>query len=138
MAGEAPVNRGPDGARGSGRIGLRQDELDAIVARLQAGEPLDERFRPLLFHATREAELSYSGKATAGSILALTMRVPLQVQNFFGHDTEAWADKLIFGDNLQVLKELLERKARGQLRNAEGSAGVRLCYIDPPFATKRE
>jgi len=117
---------------------LEQDELDAIVARLQAGEPLDDRYRPLLFHRTREAELSYSGKATAGSILALTMAVPLQVHKRFGMPSDDWTDKLVLGDNLQVLKTLLDLKERGQLRNADGSAGLRLCYIDPPFATKRE
>ena len=45
---------------------------------------------------------------------------------------------MIFGDNLQVLKTLMEMKSRGELRNADGSEGIRLCYIDPPFATKRE
>src|SRR5438132_8996612 len=29
-------------------------------------------------------------------------------------------------------------KARGERRKADGTRGVRLCYIDPPFATKRE
>jgi DNA modification methylase len=120
------------------RLALRQDELDAIVARLKAGEPLDDRFRPLLFHSTREAELTYSGKSTTGSILALTMAVPLQVHKRFGETSGDWADKLVLGDNLQVLKTLLDLKKRGELRNADGSAGVRLCYIDPPFATKRE
>jgi DNA modification methylase len=117
---------------------LPDPEIDAIAARLRSGEPLDERYRPILFHSTREAELTYSGKATSGSILALTMGVPLQVHKRFGNGGADWTDKLVFGDNLQVLKELLERKARGQLKNADGSAGVRLCYIDPPFATRRE
>jgi len=45
---------------------------------------------------------------------------------------------LIFGDNLQVMKTLLEMKKAGRLCNADGTPGVRLIYIDPPFATKQE
>jgi len=45
---------------------------------------------------------------------------------------------LIFGDNLQVMKSLLEMKKAGKLCSADGSPGVRLVYIDPPFATRQE
>ena len=45
---------------------------------------------------------------------------------------------LIFGDNLQVLKTLLLMKQEGKLKNADGTPGVRLVYIDPPFATRQE
>jgi len=45
---------------------------------------------------------------------------------------------LIFGDNLQVLKTLLKMKEEGKLKNADGTKGVRLIYIDPPFATRQE
>jgi hypothetical protein len=66
------------------------------------------------------------------------MAVPLQTVKRFGEPSGGWTNKLIFGDNLQVLKELLEMKTRGQLVNADGSHGIRLCYIDPPSATKRD
>ena len=29
-------------------------------------------------------------------------------------------------------------KEKGKLKNADGTPGVRLIYIDPPFATKQE
>ena len=45
---------------------------------------------------------------------------------------------LMFGDNLQVMKHLLDLKRAGKLRNSDGTDGVRLVYIDPPFATKQE
>ncbi|HPT76794.1 MAG TPA: site-specific DNA-methyltransferase [Defluviitaleaceae bacterium] len=45
---------------------------------------------------------------------------------------------LIFGDNLQVLKTLLQMKQKGKLKNSDGTQGMRLIYIDPPFATKKE
>lgn len=36
------------------------------------------------------------------------------------------------------MKSLLEMKKAGKLCNADGTPGVRLVYIDPPFATKQE
>ena len=36
------------------------------------------------------------------------------------------------------MARLLEWKREGRLVNADGSRGVRLIYIDPPFATKQE
>src|SRR5450759_3323197 len=50
----------------------------------------------------------------------------------------SWHNMLIFGDNLQVMKTLLEQKKAGELCNADGMPGIRLIYIDPPFATKQE
>ena len=37
-----------------------------------------------------------------------------------------------------MMRTLLEMKKQGKLCNADGSEGVRLVYIDPPFATKQE
>jgi len=36
------------------------------------------------------------------------------------------------------LKTLLRLKQEGKLKNADGTPGVRLVYIDPPFATRQE
>jgi DNA modification methylase len=112
-------------------------EIDDIATRLRSGEFLPEDWRDKLFARQKEAELSYAGKEPRGVVLARTLGVPLQVLKRFGSNGD-WTNKLIFGDNLQVLKTLLDMKSRGELRNADGSLGVRLCYIDPPFATKRE
>lgn len=86
----------------------------------------------------REAELTYGGKETRGSVLAGTMAAPFAGAQAIRRPGRGPADQLIFGDNLQVLKRLLEEKDRGRPRNADGSDGVRLCHIDPPFATRRE
>ena len=94
---------------------------------------------PVLFPNKKEAELTYAGKAREEDILAETMAVPLQPQRAFGGNGDGeWVNKLIFGDNLQAMKSLLEEKRRGELRNADGTSGIRLVYIDPPFSTKRE
>jgi site-specific DNA-methyltransferase (adenine-specific)/adenine-specific DNA-methyltransferase len=123
---------------GGGTHQLTEAEVDALAARLKKGKYLDEAYRDVLFRPAREALLSYSGKEPRGSILAGTMGVPLQPVKHFGDNGTGWTNKLVFGDNLQTLKRLLELKEKGELRNADGSQGVRLCYIDPPFATKRE
>ena len=117
---------------------LGEDEIEAIVARLRRGEPLDDRYRARLFREPKESELVYAGKESRGAILAQTMGVPIQTLKRFGDSSGGWANKLIFGDNLQVLKTLFEMKERGLLKNGDGSTGVRLCYIDPPFATRQE
>ena len=57
----------------------------------------------------------------------------------FGKGKEGeWVNKLIFGDNLQALKHLVKLKNEGKLKNADGTDGVKLVYIDPPFATKQD
>lgn len=67
------------------------------------------------------------------------MIISLQENRRFGEVAENdWLNKIIFGDNLQVLKTLVEMKHRGELKNADGTDGVRLVYIDPPFATKQD
>jgi hypothetical protein len=71
-------------------------------------------------------------------IIANTMAVPLQKVRTFGKNGDGWHNMLIFGDNLQVMKHLLDLKRAGKLRNADGTDGVRLVYIDPPFSTKQE
>lgn len=117
---------------------LAEAEIEAIADRLRNGEFVDDQYRSRLFRPSKEYELQYQSKESKGSILANTLGVPLQTVKQFGKPNGAWANKLIFGDNLQILKTLLQLKEAGKLKNADGSDGVRLCYIDPPFATRRE
>jgi len=86
----------------------------------------------------REYELVYNGKETEEQILADTMAVPFQSASTFGQNGVDWHNKIIFGDNLQTMKTLLQMKTDGKLVNADGTPGIRLIYIDPPFATKKE
>lgn len=86
----------------------------------------------------REYELVYYGKKIAEQILADTMAVPLQEIRTFGTNGVGWHNKLILGDNLQAMKTLLQIKEAGELVNSDGMPGVRLIYIDPPFATKQD
>jgi len=116
---------------------LDEEEIGKFVNFLKKGKPLPEDYKTLLFETKKEYELIYAGKEREEDILADTMAVPLQKIKTFrnGKDEESWANMLIFGDNLQVLKTLLQMKQEGRLKNADGTPGVRLVYIDPPFSS---
>jgi len=118
---------------------LTEKQINAIVELLKEGKPLPEEYRWLLFEGKQETELIYAGKTRDVDVLTETMAVPLQKVKVFGDVKEnQWHNMLIFGDNLQVLRTLLKMKEEGKLRNADGTKGVRLIYIDPPFATKQD
>lgn len=74
--------------------------------------------------------------------MSQTIPVPLQEDRIFPPNatvnSNEWINKLIFGENLQILKTLIQMKKDGKLKNTDGTDGVRLIYIDPPFATKQE
>lgn len=122
----------------------RQKELLELLAQAQEevmnGNEVSTEFARVLFPpARKEYELTYYGKEGEQSIISQSFAVPLQENRRFGESTESdWLNKIIFGDNLQVLKTLVEMKHRGELKNADGTDGVRLVYIDPPFATKQD
>lgn len=110
-----------------------------IIETLRKGEELPvEWARELFPPEKREYELVYFDKAREEDVLADTMAVPLQPVRTFGKNGEDWENMLVFGDNLQVMKRLVDLKKDGKLCNQDGSPGVRLVYIDPPFSTKQE
>ncbi|MBI5467514.1 MAG: site-specific DNA-methyltransferase [Deltaproteobacteria bacterium] len=82
----------------------------------------------------RDSELVYAGKVPETSILENTVGAPLEPVKRFG-GTKGWANMLVSGENMAALKTLLEMKREGRLKNTDGTRGVRLVYIDPPFST---
>jgi hypothetical protein len=115
---------------------LSDGQIEEVIRRLKAGRRLPPHLVPYLFETPREYGLAYAGKMRQADVLAETMAMPLQSVRRFGEpDKSGWLNRLILGDNLQVLKHLLDRKEQGLLTNADGSDGPRLVYIDPPFAT---
>jgi len=120
-------------------VNMTDEQRQELVRRLQHGEELSPEWARILFPPEkREYELVYHGKEREEDIIASTLAVPLQKVRTFGKNGDGWHNMLIFGDNLQVMKHLLELKRSRQLCNADGTTGVRLVYIDPPFATKRD
>lgn len=122
---------------------LRKQKIYELLKRglklTESGEELPAEWSREFFPPERrEYELNYNGKEGEEQILADTMAVPLQPVSTFGQNGIDWHNKLIFGDNLQAMKTLLQMKESGELVNADGTPGVRLVYIDPPFGTGDE
>jgi site-specific DNA-methyltransferase (adenine-specific)/adenine-specific DNA-methyltransferase len=118
---------------------LTSAQVEEIASLLRAGKRLPSYLFPHIFETPREYQLAYRGKLRAVDALAETLGVPLQPVRTFGKpDSTGWSNMLINGDNLQVLKHLLDMKNQGLLRNADGTPGVRVAYIDPPFASQQE
>jgi DNA modification methylase len=120
-------------------MSLSPEQRQRLIELLRAGEELDPEWARILFPPEkREYELVYHGKVREEDIIADTLAIPLQAVRTFGKNGTDWNNMLIFGDNLQAMKTLLEMKRDGKLCNADGTPGVRLIYIDPPFATKQD
>jgi DNA modification methylase len=119
---------------------MKPEERQELIRLLQAGEEISPEWARVLFPPEkREYELVYHGKEREEDIVADALAVPLQPVRTFGKNGgNGWQNMLIFGDNLQVMKTLLEMKKAGKLCNADATEGARLIYIDPPFSTKQE
>lgn len=118
---------------------LTPEQRDRLIEILRSGAEVPREWQRIVFPpGKRECELVYDGKDRAEEVISETMGLPLQPVRTFGRNGDGWSNMLVFGDNLQVLRTLLEKKRQGELCCADGTPGVRLAYIDPPFATKRE
>jgi site-specific DNA-methyltransferase (adenine-specific)/adenine-specific DNA-methyltransferase len=110
---------------------LSEKDRERIIQVLESGEELPIDYKHVLFPPEKkEYELVYAGKEREEDILADTMAVPLQPVKTFGKNVNGWTNKLIFGDNLQIMKALMD--------DSDVQGQVKLIYIDPPFATKQE
>jgi DNA modification methylase len=118
---------------------MNHEQRQELIRLLQQNEEISPNWAPVLFPPEkREYELVYNGKEREEDIIANTLAVPLQKVRTFGPNESGWRNKLIFGDNLQVMKTLRTMKNEGQFVNSDGSQGIKLIYIDPPFSTKRD
>lgn len=118
---------------------MTPEQRQELMRLLEKGDDISPEWARILFPPEkREYELVYYGKDREEDIIADTLAVPLQPVRTFGCNGVDWHNKLIFGDNLQAMKTLLEMKKKGELHNGDGTDGVRLVYIDPPFSTQQE
>lgn len=125
------------------RLNILARVLEESKKYVEMGQEIPIDFQKIMFPSGRkECELVYGGKESYEQILTKVIAVPLQEEKKFPTsskiDDEKWTNKLIFGDNLQTLKTLIEMKKRGLLINSDGTHGVKLIYIDPPFSTRRD
>lgn len=125
---------------------LADNEIRDIVKHLEAGKPLPDKYRFLLFEDKREVELVWNGKTHEVCNVTLPFQVIEQVdeprnekamalqQSLFdqhtGRQVGGWSNKLIWGDNKLILASLKSGALREQI---EAAGGLKLIYIDPPF-----
>jgi len=125
---------------------LTDNEIRDINRYLEAGKPLPERFRFLLFEDKREVELVWNGKTAEVCNIVLPFQVIEQVDEprteealkaaptLFdmqtGRQIKGWNNKLIWGDNKLILSSLKNGPLREEI---EAQGGIKLIYIDPPF-----
>ena len=96
---------------------LAEQEIETIIDLIKQNKAVPEHYKNILFDEKREYELVYAEKERAEDILADTMAVPLQKIKTFRNakNDSSPTNMLIFGDNLQVLKTLLQMKESGKL-----------------------
>ncbi len=132
---------------------LTPTEKQEIIRHVEAGKPLPEKYRWLLFDDKREVELVWNGKTNEVCNVVLPFQTiehvdeprneegtaraagkPLQQQLFSvdgrGRQLKGWTNKLIWGDNKLILSSLKNGPLREEI---ERNGGIKLIYIDPPF-----
>jgi DNA modification methylase len=125
---------------------LTDNEIRDINRHLEAGKPLPEKYRFLLFEDKKEVELVWNGKTGDVCNIVLPFQVieqvdepraeenrALQMDIFHqqtGRQVTGWNNKLIWGDNKLILSSLKNGSLREEI---EAKDGIKLIYIDPPF-----
>ena len=128
---------------------LTDNEIRDINKHLEAGKPLPDKYRFLLFGDKREVELVWNGKTNEVCNVILPFQTIEQVDepraekpsdtalqgSLFdldarGRQLKGWTNKLIWGDNKLVLSSLKNGPLREEI---EAQGGLKLIYIDPPF-----
>lgn len=125
---------------------LTEQEQQEIIRFMEAGKPLPDKYRFLLFDDKREVELVWNGKTGDVCNVVLPFQVIEQVDeprsekelklqsDLFnptsGRQQKGWTNKLIWGDNKLILSSLKSGPLREEI---EKQGGLKLIYIDPPF-----
>lgn len=128
---------------------LTDNEIRDINKHLEAGKPLPDEYRFLLFDDKREVELVWNGKTSEVCNVVLPFQIIEQVDepraekpsdaalqgSLFdldarGRQLKGWTNKLIWGDNKLILSSLKNGPLREEI---ESQGGLKLIYIDPPF-----
>jgi len=127
-------------------MNLTDNEKREIFKLIEAGKPLPDKYRFLLFDDKREVELVWNGKTNEVCNLVLPFQIIEQVDeprkdrkdhewqgmlfDFRGRQKSGWTNKLIWGDNKLILSSLKNGPIREEI---EQNGGIKLIYIDPPF-----
>jgi adenine-specific DNA-methyltransferase len=128
---------------------LTDNEKRDSIKLIEAGKPLPNKYRFLLFDDDREVELLWNGKTAEVTNVVLPFQIIEQVDEPRSEETrerykqmtlfdvddrgrqlKGWTNKLIWGDNKLILSSLKNGPLREEI---EKQGGIKLIYIDPPF-----
>lgn len=122
---------------------LTENDKKKLIEIIKSGKNIPYEYKSVLFPDTEKAEyeLTYDDKIREEDLLANddgSFPVPLQLENVFINDNQQddWKNMIVFGDNLQFLKNIYQNKDPLIKNKIKGK--VKLIYIDPPFATEDE
>jgi len=126
-------------------LSLSDNEKRDVFKFLEAGKPLPDKYRFLLFKDDREVELVWNGKTNEVTNVVLPFQIIEQIDepregkefgdggtlfDTSGKQITGWTNKLIWGDNKLILSSLKNGPLRKEI---EAQGGLKLIYIDPPF-----
>ena len=126
---------------------MTEHDKNQIIELIKAGEKLPKEYIYKLFADEEDVFLFWNGRKEEVTNIALPFhsievideprKETMQVGDMFsmfdtrGRQLQGWTNKLIWGDNKLILSSL----ANGPLRKEiEAEGGLKLIYIDPPFA----
>ncbi len=130
-------------------MNLTDNEKRDVIKLIEAGKPLPDKYRFLLFDDDRDVELIWNSKTSEVTNVVLPFQIIEQVDEprseatrerykqmtLFdvdgrGRQLKGWTNKLIWGDNKLILSSLKNGPLREEI---EKHGGIKLIYIDPPF-----
>jgi adenine-specific DNA-methyltransferase len=128
-------------------MNLNETDKNKIIELIKAGEKLPKEFIYKLYADEEDVFLFWNGRKEDTTNIALPFhsiehideprkekekaQATMFETDFRGRQLKGWTNKLIWGDNKLILSSL----ANGPLRDEiEKEGGLKLIYIDPPFA----
>lgn len=128
-------------------MNLNDTDKNRIIELIKAGEKLPKEFIYKLFSDEEDVFLFWNGRKEDVTNIALPFhsiehideprkeKVKAQASmfetDFRGRQLKGWTNKLIWGDNKLILSSLANGPIREEI---EKEGGLKLIYIDPPFA----
>src|SRR3989338_1915886 len=135
-----------------GKLNLSETEKKKIIELIKDNQPLPKEFLYKLYKEQEDVFLFWNGRNEQTTNVVLPFHSIEQIdeprkdegrveksgdlQFGLGFDAEGrqlkgWTNKLIWGDNKLILSSLVNGPMREEI---EKQGGVKLIYIDPPFA----
>ncbi len=125
-------------------MNLSEQEKNRIIELIKNGEKLPKEDIYKLFEDEEDVFLFWNGRKEDVTNIALPFHSIEQIDeprkeideqsdlfDFRGRQLKGWTNKLIWGDNKLILSSLAYGPVREEI---EKQGGIKLIYIDPPFA----